>query len=372
MPERTNPLARPTLADGSMAESKVGAGDFSSSGLANNTAGGVGGVLGAGGVAVLPGGARVSADISTNSLIVVAPANVQDMYAELIKSLDQRRPQVLIEAKIIAVDTSDDFSLGVEVSLGDREGRKRLFEFTSFGLSEVNPETGKLTIIPGLGFNGTLVNPDVADVVVRALSAHRRARVLAAPKILVNDNSTGKLESVSSIPFSSVNASQTVSTTSLGGDQQAGTVITVTPHINEDDHLQLDFDVEFSTFSGSSIELTNEAGAVVGSLPPPRQIDRVGSSVTIPDGKTVVVGGLKRVGESDTFAGVPWAEKIPVIRELTSRTDRNAQTTSFFLFIRPLILRDSRFSDLRFLSDRQAGEMSLPGDYPVSHPELIP
>ena len=359
LPATNNPLQTPSLADGTYGRANPAAGYGQSAGGGSS---GFGGGAALGGVATLPGGARVSADIATNSLIVVAPKNVQEMYAELIRSLDQRRPQVLIEAKIIAVDTSDDFSLGVEVSAGDRVGETRLFKFTSFGLSEVNAETGALQIIPGLGFNGTLVDPNVADVVVRALSAHRRAKVLAAPKILVNDNSTGKLESVSSVPFASVNASQTVSTTSLGGDQQAGTIITVTPHINEDDHLNLDFDVEFSTFAGASAD----------GLPPPRQIDRVGSSVTIPDGKTVVVGGLKRISDSDTFSGLPWAEKIPVIRELTSRTDRSQQTTSFFLFIRPIVLRDSRFADLRFLSDEHAGEFGLPGDYPTSFPELIP
>ncbi|MEM8732877.1 MAG: secretin N-terminal domain-containing protein, partial [Planctomycetota bacterium] len=169
----TNPLQTPTLADGT-----YGRTPGNSNGLQSNGLGGGG--FAAGGVATLPGGARVSADIATNSLIVVAPKNVQEMYAELIESLDQRRPQVLIEAKIIAVDTSDDFSLGVEVSVGDRTGATRLFKFTSFGLSEVNAETGALQIIPGLGFNGTLVDPDVADVVVRALSSHRRAKVLAA------------------------------------------------------------------------------------------------------------------------------------------------------------------------------------------------
>ena len=348
LPDVQNPLARPTMADGT--------------GRLPVNGGLAGGGFTGGGVATLPGGARVSADISTNSLIVVAPANIQEMYAKLIQSLDQRRPQVLIEAKIVAVDTSNDFSLGVEVSAGDRSGATRVFEFTSFGLSQVNPQTGQLQIIPGLGFNGTVVDPNVADVVVRALSAHSRARVLAAPKILVNDNSTGKLESVNSIPFTSVNASQTVSTTSLGGNQQAGTIITVTPHINEDNHLQLAFDVEFSTFSG----------AAANGLPPPRQIDRVGSSVTIPDGKTVVVGGLKRVSDSESFTGLPWAEKIPIVRELTSRTDRSQQTTSFFLFIRPIVLRDSRFADLSFLSDKEASQAQVPGDYPKSFPEMIP
>ncbi len=323
---------------------------------------GLGFQYGAGGAATLPGGARVSADVSTNSLIVVAPSNVQPMYARLIESLDQRRPQVLIEAKVVAIDTTDDFSLGVEISIGDRDGAKRLFKFTSFGLSEVDPFNGALTIIPGLGFNGTLVDPDVADVVVRALSRHSRAKVLSAPKILVNDNATGTLESVTSVPFASVNASQTVSTTSLGGNQTAGTIITLTPHINEDNHLQLEFDVEFSSFG--------EGGTDV--LPPPRRIDRVGSTVTIPDGQTIIVGGLKRVSETKTFLGVPWVEYVPILRELTSRTDEKAITTSFFLFIRPVVLRDTRFADLKFLSDRDVSRAGIPGEYPVSLPVLIP
>jgi len=368
--QQQNPLARPTLAAGPNDGFANGAGGNSRDSYANangqgsnlaNGFGGGGGGSGGGGVATLPGGARVSADVSTNSLIVYAPSSVQPLYAKLIESLDQRRPQVLIEAQIIAVDTTDDYTLGVEVSLGDREGAKRLFKFTSFGLSEVNRDTGALRIFPGLGFNGTLIDPEVADVVVRALANHTRARVLAAPKILVNDNSTGTLESVTSVPFSSVNASQTVSTTSLGGNQQAGTIITVTPHINEDDHLQLDFDVEFSTFAG-----TGNAG-----LPPPRQIDRVGSSITIPDGKTVVVGGLKRIGDNYSFSGLPWAEKIPIIRQLTSRTDTKLSTMSFFLFIRPIVLRDSRFADLRYLSDTDAVDACIPGDFPTSQPELI-
>ncbi len=372
-----NPLARPTTAAGpgaalggningnmqggsQYAGGQMGAFGGNSFGGGGFGGGGFGGSNG-GGVATLPGGARVSADISTNSLIVYAPSSVQQLYAKLIESLDQRRPQVLIEAQVIAVDTSDNYTLGVEVSAGDRVGSKRLFKFTSFGLSEVNRDTGALRILPGLGFNGTLIDPEVADMVVRALAGHSRAKVLAAPKILVNDNSTGKLESVTSVPFSSINASQTVSTTSLGGNQQAGTIITVTPHINEDNHLQLDFDVEFSTFSG-----TANAG-----LPPARQIDRVGSTVTIPDGKTVVVGGLKRTADNYTFSGIPWAEKIPIIRTLTSRTDSDQSTMSFFLFIRPTVLRDSRFADLRYLSDREAGKACLPGDFPTSQPELI-
>lgn len=323
---------------------------------------GVGGIGGGVQVATLPGGARVSADVATNSLIVYAPASVQPLYEELIRSLDQRRPQVMIEAQIVAVDTSDNFSLGVEVSTGDRDGNSRLFKFTSFGLSQVDPTTGRLTPIPSLGFNGVLLDPEVADVIVQALSTHARSRLLASPKILVNDNQEGKLESVASVPFRSINTINTISSESLGGDQEAGTIITVTPHINEDDHLQLEFEVEFSTFTGQGD----------ANLPPPRQIDRVRSVVTIPDGKTVVVGGLKRIGQTESFSGVPWIEKVPVLRELTSLTTEGESTISFFLFIRPKILRDSRFRDLRYLSEIDLNDARIPGDYPVSRPIAIP
>lgn len=326
-------------------------------GLGNSGLGAAAGL----GTAELPGGARVSADAGTNSIVVYAPADVQPMYANLIKSLDQRRPQVLIEAKIVAVDTSDNFRLGVEVSAGDRTGDRRLFNFTSFGLSEVDRDSGALRIIPSLGFNGTMIDADVADVVVQALSRHSRARVLAAPKILVNDNSTGNLESVTSVPFQSVNASQTVSTTSLGGDQQAGTTIAVTPHINQDNHLLLEFNVEFSTFNGAGAD----------GLPPPRQIDRVGSTVTIPDGQTVIVGGLKRGSETSSVAGLPFIEKIPLLRDLTQLQTSASQTTSFFLFIRPLILRDDRFEDLKYFSNKSATKAGVQGAFPRSRPTLM-
>ncbi|MDA7914984.1 hypothetical protein N9B98_01810 [bacterium] len=325
--------------------------------------------FGGGQVATLPGGARVSADVATNSLIIYAPSNVQGLYEKLIRSLDQRRPQVMIEAEIVAVNTSGNFSLGVEVSMGDRTGETKLFKFNSFGLSEVDASTGMLTPKGFAGFNGVLLDPEVADVIVSALSSHNRGRVLASPKILVNDNQTGTLESVESFPFNSVNVINTVGSQSLGGNQQAGTIITVTPHINEDDHLQLEFDVEFSSFEGEQI---STGGDNPGLLPPQRKIDRVGSVVTIPDGKTVVVGGLKRGSTSESFSGVPWIEKIPVLRELTSKTSSEDKCTSFFLFIRPKILRDSQFRDLQYLSGNDIRDMEIPANDPVSRPMLIP
>ncbi len=309
----------------------------------------------------LVGSADVTVDVHTNTIIVVAPPEVQRIYASLIETLDQRRPQVLIEAQIVIIDTSDDYTLGVEVSGGDRSGVKRLFSFSSYGLSTVDPASGALSIIPGVGFNGTLVDPETADVVVRALTNHRRARVLSAPRILVNDNAEGQLTSVLEVPFTSVNASQTVATTSFAGFAEAGTTITATPTISDDNYLQLDYTVTLNSFTG------------VGSdgVPPPRQTNEVRSRVTVPDGYTVIVGGLTTKNESYEIDSIPFLELIPIVKDLSSLQRDNWQQTSLFVFLKPIILREDKFKDLRFLSDVQLRKADRPGNFPVNQPLTI-
>src|SRR6185503_542429 len=60
--------------------------------------------------------ARITADPNTNTIIVVAPPGVQALYEQLIRQLDKRRPQVLIECTVVTIDTSGNFQLGVEFS----------------------------------------------------------------------------------------------------------------------------------------------------------------------------------------------------------------------------------------------------------------
>lgn len=311
----------------------------------------------------LLGQAHVVAEPSTNSIIVVADPEVQQQFEELIRRLDRRRPQVMIEAKIVIVDTSDNFALGVEISDGDRLGLMRIFGFSSFGLSQVNPITGALQLIPGTGFNGTLVDPESADVVIRALATHDRARVTSAPRILVNDHSEGTLESVLEQPYTSINASQTVNTTSFAGFVKAGTTIQVKPHISEGDHIQLEFTAILNTFTGAA------AGP---GIPPPRQSDQISSQVTIPDGYTVIVGGLNRTNKTQHIDAVPYLEHVPLLKYLASRRENRGQCSSLFIFLRPVILREEKFEKLRFYSDRDLHQARLPGQYPQSQPLTIP
>ena len=310
---------------------------------------------------LIPGQAEVTIDENSNQLIVVAEPSVQRLYKELIEKLDRPRPQVLIEVTVVTIDCDDARNLGIEISGGDRTGARRVFAFTQFGLSSADPMTGALSILPGLGFNGTLIDPETADIVLRALSTHTRSRVVSAPRILVNDNSKGTLSSVAEVPYSQVNASNTVATTSLGGFAEAGTTISVTPQIGEGNNLNLEFDVIVSDFTA----------AASTDLPPPRTLNQVTSTVSIPDGHTVIVGGLSRKSTNRTQRGIPFVENIPIFRLISGNIEFENDNQNIYVFVKPIILRDDKFRDLRHLSEIERRKACIPDDLPKSCPILI-
>jgi general secretion pathway protein D len=309
--------------------------------------------------------ASVTADENTNTIIVVASPAIQRVYEQLIERLDQRRPQVLIETTVVTLDTSGNFSLGVEISQAGRfntGGGEDAFGigFSSFGLSAVDLDTGALTIDPAVGFNGAVISPEIANVVLQAFKSSGRGSVSAAPRILVNDNATGTLDSVLEAPTTVTDTSNSVSTTtSFGGFESAGTNISMTPRIAEGDYLKLEFSVTLSGFTGE---------ASSSAVPPPRQTNAIQSEVTVPDGYTVVVGGLNRTDESSTNQRVPILGDLPLIKYLFRSTSENQTQSTLFVFIKPVILRDDDFTDLKYLSSVDRRAAGIPGDHPESRP----
>ncbi len=306
--------------------------------------------------------ATVTADPNTNTVIVVAPPAVQNIYRQLIAMLDKRRPQVLIECTLVTIDTSDDLSLGIDMSYASRvKDDGKFLVFSSFGLSTVDVATGVLTPNIGMGFNGSIVGPDMFNAVIRAITSSGKADVLAAPRLLVNDNASATLSSVSESPFTSINASQTVSTTSFAGYASAGTTLTVTPHIAEGDHLNIQYSITLNSFTGEGSD----------GIPPPRQTNNISSEVTIPDGYGIIVGGLTRRDTSDTSIRIPLLGDIPILKYAFGIFDEKYAESTLFAFIRVTILRDDDFADLKYLSDRDLALAQQPPNYPTSELKIM-
>ena len=229
--------------------------------------------------------------------------------------------------------------------------------FSSFGLSEFNVATGQRMLAPACGgVNGVLISPDEVPVVFRALATHGDSRVISAPRLLVSDNTSATMRNVDEAPFTSVNASDTVATTSFGGFESAGTTLTVTPHVAEGDHLSLEYDLTFSNFTGAAAGIT---------APPPRTTNSFSGEVEVPDSYTVVVGGLIVENESDTVSEVPLLGRIPVLGALFQNSSASRSKSRIFAFIRPVILRDDAFRDLKYMSTAAMKETELDNqDFP--------
>jgi len=284
---------------------------------------------------------RIVADKNTNTIIVQAPVEYHETIGKLVSYLDRRRPQVLIEAVLVTISTQSDLTVAVELFHKGDSGSTSALVFSAFGLSTVDLTTGKPTIKPGTGLNASIVNPEGISAIIRAIRSDTKSRVIAEPKILVNDNATGQFESIQEQPFTSVNVGTTISTTSFAGYAEAGVTIAVKPRISEGNFVVLDYAITNRDFADTS----SQAG-----IPPARTSDVISSCITIPDGFTVVVGGLQRDRRSVSEDRVPILGKIPILGILFRSRDSSLSGSRLFVFLRPVVLRDADFTDLKDLS----------------------
>lgn len=75
-----------------------------------------------------------------------------------------------------------------------------------------------------------------------------------------------------------------------------------------------------------------------------------------------------RQSNTKGLEGVPFLEKIPIIRELTSVVSKTNSRNALFIFLSPTILKDDKFAELRFISESDLKKAKLPGYFPASDP----
>ncbi|MBX3410409.1 MAG: hypothetical protein KF859_11055 [Phycisphaeraceae bacterium] len=300
-------------------------------------------------------------DEGTNTLIAVGEPRLLSQIEALLRTLDVRQPQVMLEVLMVTLTDSQSRDLGVELEKLRITDDLSIRLSSLFGLGTRNA-AGDRTAGDASGFTGVVLSPGDFSVVIRALESLNKGRSVSMPKLLVGNNQQASLDSVVQQPYASVNASTTVSTTSFGGTQDAGTVVTIKPQIAEGDHLVLEYSVSLSSFLGAASSPT---------LPPAKQQNSIQSVATIPDGSTVVVGGIDLDNESNTTSQVPLLGSIPLLGEAFKSRNTTNNRSRFFVFIRANVLRGRGFEDLRYLSARELEAARVPDGWPEVEPRII-
>ena len=294
--------------------------------------------------------ARVAVSKATNSVIVQATARQHRELEKLVEELDKRRRQVLIESKIVEVTTSEGLELGVELSYAGQDG----FTFSAFGLSAgLDPTTGSRNIIVSPGGSAAVLRPNNVQAIVKALESDQNIRVTSAPRILVNDNAAGFINSIAEEPYTQTSQGEVAQTVSFGGFVEAGTQFTITPHISENDYLRVEYEITLNSFRYESSD---------SSIPPPRNTSSIRSEATVPNGHTIVVGGLQTSDQQTIADKVPLLGDIPLLGLFFQSTSIQKTYKTTYLFVTPVIIEKEDFGDLREISEQSIKEAEVNDD----------
>ena len=273
-----------------------------------------------------------------NAVVVRARAEVQADLAQLIAQLDQRRPQVLIEAVIAEISGDISQQLGVQLGFGTATPPGG-FAATSF--SPTGPSLANILTLLGsparvatspAGLSVALARGDEFGVLIQALASSSRANLLSTPSITTLDNQPAEIVVAQNVPF------RTGSFLTEGGPdnpfttierQDVGLTLRVVPRVSEGNVVQLEVSQEVSSL----------VGAVAGAADLITNRRLIQTTVLADNGGTIVLGGLITDDRSAVESEVPGLGRVPVLGRLFGSESRNSTKRTLFVFLRPTILR---------------------------------
>ncbi|MEN9932248.1 MAG: hypothetical protein RIS17_821 [Pseudomonadota bacterium] len=296
-----------------------------------------------------------------NAIVIAAPADVQRRLGEVVRQLDVRREQVLVEAVIVEISDIAAQRLGVQFLLtgtgnsnipfsvtnysnaapnllavaGAIAAEKRYGQDNATTVALRNSAVNSLLNANGgqFGFGGNLTSNAVFGFVVNAVKADTASNVLSTPSVVTLDNAQARILVGQNVPIATGqalsnnfdNAFRTVQR------QDIGIALDVRPQINAGGTIKLTLRQEVSSI----------ATAVVTQNVPDLILNKreINTTVTVDDGQIVALGGLIDDNERRAIEKVPLLGDIPLLGNLFRSRSQNRTKTNLMVFIRPTIIR---------------------------------
>jgi general secretion pathway protein D len=320
-------------------------------------------------------GAEISiqANDTTNALVISAPPAIMTTIDGVVKRLDIRRAQVLVEAVIVEVSDNKVNDLGVQWKTSEAAlGGDGLFggfksSMKGNGIDSFPGSPVKLDAGLSLGFysSGSL------RALVRMLSTDDSMNILSTPNLVTLDNEEGKIVVGQNVPFvtgSSTSASNPSTNPFQTIERQdVGITLKIKPQINEGDSVTLNVYQEISSVTND----TSAADIVTNK----RSIE---TRVLIKDNMTLVLGGLISDEMRDSGDRVPFFAKLPVIGKLFRNDRKEVSKKNLMVFIKPTIINDFAHADeltegkYNFIRERQLryADQDIPEGVPALPPRV--
>lgn len=310
-----------------------------------------------------PDSSFVIADAGNNQIVITAPRQQQEEFAQLIQRVDLRRSQVYIEATIVAVSDTDAFRLAIEQQFldinGDGDGGGIR---TNFGLSTLDAFTNSTSVVTGLpGVTAAIIKDEYIPFIITATQRDSNSRVVATPQLLVDDNSEATVLTSQEVPYQTTIASD-ISERTTFEFVTAETSLTVTPQISVGGTIRMDYSILLEAFNGTALE----------GAPPPKQTNEItGESVTVPSDSTVVIGGLLVESDTESYIRVPLLGDLPLIGNFFGDERRDGSKTTLYVFLKPRVLLEPTWNDYRLLTEGPQAVSGLESEIPDFPPIIM-
>ncbi len=275
-------------------------------------------------------------DENRNVIVIYSTATKYKTMLPLLKKLDVTPPQVLIEAKLIEITLTDQFSQGVEWSLFGGAAKRDL---STSQVASYNSGSFAYTI-SGIDYNAVL----------SLLQSKDQLKVLSSPRIVVSNGERATMNVGTEIPVLTTQSTDVDSDRVLQSIQyrSTGVDLSVKPVVNSNSVVAMEISQNVSETSGNS----------TSSLNSPLILNRsFNTSVIARSGQTLVLGGLIRENNSSTDSSLPILGDIPGLGALFSSKSKSKSRTELVVLITAKIIHNS--SDIDELRNLFIDELEL-------------
>ena len=272
---------------------------------------------------------KIVADPKTNALVIKAlPADYRNIKS-IIEAIDATPQQVFIEVLIVEVDLDNTLNYGAEWNwnMGNiKLGGLPVGKDTTTGLPT------------GFGSPYIFSNKGNLEILMNILATTKNAKILSAPHILVRDEQPANIQVGNQVPIRSSSGQQTGTTVTFEQVQyrDTGIILTVTPHIAENDFVTLDIKQEVS----NAEETTT---AKIDS--PTFSTRKAETSLVIKSGHSISLGGIIQQKDEKSISKIPILGDIPYLGNLFKSTGIKNARTELIMLITPYIANNAEEAD---------------------------
>lgn len=268
---------------------------------------------------------KVFADGVLNRLVVRTTPRAYASVKALLDRLDVVPAQVLLQVLVVEVTLNKSTEFGLEFSYADDGGNAGTLLGTNY--SSLNPYGDT----PDDGFRFLINDPDDPEKkfgYIKALAGNNALKVISSPQLVVSSHTEAQISVGSQVPVISSAITNTSSEGSLIQNynyQDTGIILTITPEITSTDLIALEVVQTLST------AMTNTISKSIDS--PIIQERTLQTSMTIANGRTMILGGLIQEQKSDDLETIPIIGDIPILNRLFGNTSSSTERTEILVMI---------------------------------------